>query len=297
MRILNKEYHEFGPWLLEIKAEEDIPPQYMDKVDQILSAEYAFKVPVLLVRREIRPGALMYNQVVMLRNDEIVALEYKNGTVHETKMAYSDILYVVHGGELLMSYLHFVGAGADLKLKYNSVSTEVTQIVMERVRSTVCSRKTPVQVAPLKLDGELEALKQNQIYKYFCIKEEPKHDHEILGYQPFMHLTEKLPVRLPYFFEKFYMYKLNDTLFMRNASELIVVNRDRTIQKERDVNYAFAHTFVPFSSIEGVDMIEDKSFEAIGRIQLSLQNGCTLTFAVDRNFDWTFLKALSGKSA
>ncbi len=297
MPIIDKEYHEFGPWLLEIKVKEDIPPQYMNEADQILSAEYAFKVPVLLVRRDIRPGALMYNQVFMLHQDELVALEYTNGTVHTRKIKYSDIHYIVHGGELLMSYIHFSGGGSELKLKYNSVSTEVTQAVMERVRRAVLSSKMPAHIKKPETNKALETLKQNQIYKYFCIKEEPKYAPEILGYQPFMHLTEKLPVRLPYFFEKFYMYKLNDTLFMRNSEELIVVNRDRTIQRERDVNYAFAHTFIPFASIESVDMTADETFEAIGQVRFSLRDGSSVAFAVDKDFDWTFLKKFVGSGA
>ncbi len=297
MHIKDKEYHEFGPWLLEIKAPEDIPPQYIEETDQILSASYAFKVPVLLVRREIRPGALMYNQVVMLFKDHIAMLEYDEGALRTREMKFSEMEYTIHGGELLSSYMKFSGVGDSMKITYNSVSNDVTEHVMDHIRRAVLSFKDlrgraeesqndgPHNDQDLELDGSLSELKDSQIYKYFCIKEVPKTPLEIIAYQPFVNLTEHLPIRLPYFLEKFYMYKLNDTLFMTSPNELIIANRDRTIQKSGDVNYAFAHTFIPLAGIQSVHMVADDKFEALGIIEIELEGLTNVRISVENSFD------------
>ncbi len=292
MHIKDKEYHEFGPWLLEIKSAEDIPPQYVDYADQILQADYSIKVPVLLVRREIRPGALMYNQVVMLYSDRIEILEFVDGSISKREMPYSSIKYIIHGGELLSSYIHFEGGNTAMRIRYNSVSNDVTMRIMQQTRNAICTDQKKIDTSFLKKHLELEHLKDSQIYKYFCIKEELKSNIHILGYQPFMDLTENLPIRLPRFLEKFYMYKLNDTLFMTNGIELIVANRDRSIQKSADVNYAFAHIFIPISTIQDVEMKDDEKFDTIGVTQMTLADRCNVKFHLERNFDMSFMEKI-----
>ena len=52
MDRLEKEYREFGPWILEIKSADDVPDLFINYYTFSSSVECALKIPIPLDRRK-----------------------------------------------------------------------------------------------------------------------------------------------------------------------------------------------------------------------------------------------------
>ncbi len=255
---LDREYHMFGPWLLRINDVIDIPKQYRSFSTHILSAEYTFKVPIHAIRRNLSPGMLMYEKIVMLFEDRLEVYTHNSNKIEHEIFRFIDIDHLIHSGELLRSEIVIIGNDKRLEITYNSVSQDISQYTVSYIRKKINEKlKAVTYNNTVSCD-----LKDQQIYQYFARKENTNMEISILGYQTFQSLHSPLPIRLPYAIEKFYLKKLNDTMLLTNGKELIIIDRRKTVQPIKDVNYAFSHTFVPIEKIVNFEThtIENQSY-------------------------------------
>lgn len=281
----DREYHFYGPWLLEIKEELDIPQQYLEHESEISQAIFAFKVPIQAVRRNLKPGQLMYHQVVLIEQDHLKFFTF-DGTIKTVLINYKDIIYLTHSGELLQSGITFVTKNEAIKLEYNAVSPEITTYILNYVRDKI----TQQSLNTMKQNDHLQ-FHNYQIYEYFRKKEKPKKKPLIVAYQQFKQLGSPLPFSLPFYIEKYISKKLNDVMILYNGAEVIILDRLKRIQNYQDINYAYSHTFIPYHNINGFKYDSTTKIPGIKGLKLHIKN-TKISLYVEENFSDTELKRI-----
>ncbi len=131
MDRLEKEYREFGPWILEIQSADDIPDLFMDSYEFSSSVECALKIPIALDRRKAEKGMNFYRSIVSFNIDEIIILENSEDSITEVKVPYSSIKAVKNMVDLLEAELTIFTENKNHSIKYNSVSEEMMKNVIE----------------------------------------------------------------------------------------------------------------------------------------------------------------------
>ncbi|HEY5715752.1 MAG TPA: hypothetical protein VIS54_05005, partial [Psychromonas sp.] len=184
MDKIDHEYDHFGPWLLQVKSSDDIPHQYFEYQDLILAANYCFKVPVKEDRRNLHPGVLLYNKVVVINNDRILELSVINDQISTVELRFQDVQYMVHRGDLLNCEIRLVTDQNSLSIQYNLVSMDLAGTVMHLLRECVCPRGD----IPSNPEIANQKYSDRQIYSYYLITEKEQGLLEILDYQPCVEL-------------------------------------------------------------------------------------------------------------
>lgn len=265
MESIEHEYDHFGPWLLPIKSEADIPHQYFEHLDMINAAKFCFKIPIKEERRKLRPGMLLYNKVIVIEQQRIVELSVIDHQVTIQTIDFKDVLYITHRGDLLNCEISLTTKNNCMRIRYNLVSMDFASIVMRLLRDSInSSPEVAADVAtPTQPHSEL------QIFTYFCITENEVNKPKILNYQPSLDLGFLKSNKL---FQSLNKYCLLDSMYMTNGVEFIIASRGQDIIQEHDTNYKFGHTFIPLKNIRKMFHEPDDSFKELQKITVAVGN-------------------------
>ena len=142
-----REYDRFGPWVLEISADDPVPPLFAPHCGLADEPILQVKVPRQIARRDAQPGTDLYDYLVTLYGDEMVVLERDGKGVRERTITYVDIKQLTVQEDLLRGRLHLGLPEAPLTLPFNTVSSEVITrvagIIRERYRPSTEERVAP----------------------------------------------------------------------------------------------------------------------------------------------------------
>jgi len=279
MESIEHEYDHFGPWLLQVKSEADIPHQYFEHLDMINAAKYCFKIPVKEERRKLRPGMLLYNKLIVIEHERIVELSVIDHQVAIHAINFKDVQYITHRGDLLNCEISLTTTNNCMRIRYNLVSMDFASVVMRLFRDSInLSPEVEADVAtPTQPHSEL------QIFTYFCITENEVNKPKILNYQPSLDLGFLKSNKL---FQSLNKYCLLDSMYMTNGVEFIIASRGQDIIQEHDTNYKFGHTFIPLKNIQEIFHEADDTFNELQRVTIELgyqqvQFSVAKTFLID----------------
>jgi hypothetical protein len=282
MYDLQKEYDQFGPWLVEIKSAQDIPPQFEDQSGLLDDALFAFKTPVHQERRNLKPGMLLYSQIVIIQNEFIIHLSIKGEKIHANKMWFKDVLLLTHGGDLLDNYIGLQSNQGEMIIRYNLVSQDIASRAIQVLRHHIATREK----APFTAETANDALKDSDLYSYFSGTEHCIDPIVILAGQKEMKLTEKKRSGLLDLQYSFTEYHLLDSMVMCDGVDLIIANRGKSIIDVKDANYKFGHTFIRLNAIQDVRIEPNLNFPELNNVVFKIDL-CEFTLAVDKHFTLT----------
>ena len=279
MYDLKKEYDQFGPWLVEIRSEQDIPPQFSEQQHFFDDAVYSFKIPVHQERRNMKPGMLLYPEVVIIQNDFILHLKIDGERIQAEKMWYTDVLFLTHGGDLLDNYIGLQSIQGEMVIKYNLVSQDVASHVIKLLREMVSPRKH----YPVSNELNDHSLLDKVTYSFYCGTEKPIDPLHILAYQSELSLTERKRSSLMDLYHNFVQYKLLRSMIMTDGVDLIIANQGKHIIDIKDANYKFGHTFIRLGLIESIALEPHPNFPELNVLIIKVAL-CEFTLAVDKQF-------------
>ncbi len=265
MQSINNEYDHFGPWLLQVKSEQDIPHQYFGNIEMILGAKYCFKIPVKEERRKLVAGMLLYNKLIIIEEQQIIELSVINHQISVNQLAFKDVRYITHRGDLLNCEINLSTASKNLQIRYNLVSIDFASSIMSLLRDSV----SPLSTLPKTTIPNKQKYSELQIYSYFCITENETSKLDILEYQPSLELGLLKSTNL---FQSLNKYRLLDCMLMTNNLELIIVNRGQDVIQEHDTNYKFGHTFIPLKYINAISQKTDEQFNELKQLVIELDD-------------------------
>ena len=117
MDRLEKEYREFGPWILEIKTEDDVPDLFKNHYSFNDSVESAIKIPIPLDRRQAKKGMDFYKSIVSFNKDEVIILENTENGITNEHFSYSRIKAVKKMIDLLEAVLKIYTDNKEHRIK------------------------------------------------------------------------------------------------------------------------------------------------------------------------------------
>ena len=246
MNKLEQEYHSFGSWLIEITTEDEIPLQFIDLKQTILDAEYSFKVPRKIERRKAHPGMRLYDAVVSLLADKIILQQIHNKDVEVYDIPFNEVTYLVHINELLDSQIIIVTKKREYVIEYNSVSSDISSNFINMIRDKIL---TSVPVLDLETYQEVKTI-DSELYKNLISNEINDSPVKIIEYQPFIKLSKTNPSPAEKLFNTHNKYELQDTVFLANTKELIVVNRKEAVKKIDKADYGYSRTYLDLTKVK-----------------------------------------------
>lgn len=264
MNSAEREYHRFGPWLLEIKAEIDLPRQYNDKKTLILSADFIFKVPVNRDRIQMRPGMLLYDYVVSIFADRVVIFNIVNDCLKESVILFKDIQYIIQGGELLRNYIQVVTNEKSYTINYHSVSHEITSKAMSMIRKGILYSAPKINIQ-LVQDVKLYQL---SLFKYLKSKKVIDETVKIVAYQTAKKVKLKCSEKRAKIINIFKRNKLHEILVVVNDKELIVVSSDIDHKKKETVDYSYRHIFISIEKMIDIKIRGNKIYDGVNDLTI-----------------------------
>lgn len=256
MNADEEEQHRFGPWLIEITSETLIPPQYIEYKRKILAADFAVKVPINKDRKDVRPGMLLYKQVLVFGEKEVTILTAKGSRIDEVTVFLKDIMYVIRGGELLNNYIEFGTDEQNHCIEYYTVSEELTSKILGYIRYEFRKDSRPKK----NLLRHMSSADHSALYKYFLKKEKDSTEIKAIAHQKEMFVTKYSEKFIQQLINRFNKKKMDEVLFMTNGVELIMASGDIKKTSGATVNYSYQHLYINLSCLEGVRTYPDEDY-------------------------------------
>ena len=138
------EYDRFGPWIMEISAEDPPPPLFLPHLTRTETPLLSIKIPRHIDRRAAKAGMNLYDYLVTLYEEDMVILERtgEDGVGTQT-FAYDDIQYVRLTENLLLGNLHLGLRGRVYDLPFNTVGKELMSRVVDLIRERYLDQAAP----------------------------------------------------------------------------------------------------------------------------------------------------------
>lgn len=136
-----REYDAFGPWILEVTSEELMPPRFRSLWSQWSGAEFLYKIPVDRDRRSCRPGDVLYDRIVAVKDGQFGILTLENDQVRTRNVPLGDIVALRSSHILLRGEFEVFLRGKDgAAFVYNTVSRPLVEKLMDHLRSRLPGR-------------------------------------------------------------------------------------------------------------------------------------------------------------
>ena len=276
MDRLEKEYREFGPWILEIKTDEDVPDLFRNSYTFNDSVEAAIKIPIPLDRRQAKKGMDFYKSIVSFNKNELVILEKTEKGISSEVFSYDRIKAVKNMIDLLEAVITIYTDTKIHKIKYNSVSEDLMNKILDVLRE-----KYAANTETCRIESEFTGEITDQLFRNLLNISARKDKLTALSFQKNLSVKKVNRSIKDYILFNFNL-ELQSYIFLRTDKEFIAVNRNREIKKKRAVDYSYNYTYIPFSNIKSAEFIPDPQFPDIYILNVSLENNTVLSFTTSK---------------
>ncbi len=269
MDIIKKEYNEFGPWIAMINDSTEVPPQFEHEKDLILKATYAFKIPRPIERRNAKPGMPLYDHVVIFFQDELILLDRtETNTIQKTSILLSEILMIQSLQELLFGELIITTTDRAYSIIYNPVSHEIIEKLVTDIRKRYYDKPKHLDIEALDEHVSIHS----PIFKTILLSELASDQVKLIEYQPFIELIRQKTTAFSFFSDLISKPVLQDSMFLTNGLELIILSRVQEVKSEKDADYGYRKTFIPLDYIQDFSTQTDETMENLLTLNIKLNN-------------------------
>lgn len=278
MNALRKEYDCFGPWLLEINNQEEVPPIFNDDYHYGDDVKFAFKIPVHVERRNTSPGSILYDSVISLNDDKIYIFNLVKTSVSARVIHYREILFIQNIKNLLKGELKIYISGEPIIIHYNTISSTVIDHVIELLRQ----KYTQENIKTYELPHLNEVPTMIPLFENLWNQIERKEQVAILNYQPVIKLSANKKSLLEKTFQWRYRMELQGNVFASNEKELIIISRINCTKYSRRADYSDMHTYIPFNHINDIKIEPNNEFDNLKNISIQVDNH-VVVFKISKN--------------
>jgi hypothetical protein len=285
MDKIKREYDRFGPWDIEIKGEDDVPQQFSDFTETIMNGILSFKVPVNVERRNLKPGMPLYQTVTSLAEDDVIILRRAETEIDRQEIKYRDILYLQYTTDMLFGELIFATAKQRHVLDFNPAEDGPAEKALERIRKKYCDQVPRINLG----DIQEHVVVQSFLYETLLAQEMEKEDLKLVAYQPSIKLKRKLTTKMRYWQIVSGEAGLQDSLYLSNGIELIVMSRVKDVKAEEKADYGYRYTYIPLNNIRSLLLETSETMDRLQELSIVLEDK-RVVFRVDDTFSADNLK-------
>lgn len=285
MDKLKREYDRFGPWDVEIKEEDDIPQQFIDFTETIMNGIFSFKVPVNVERRNLKPGMPLYQTVTSLTEDVVIILRRAGTEIDRQEIKYGDILYLQYTTDMLFGELIFGTSKQRYFLDFNPAQDGPADKALGRIREKYCDQVPRINFSDIQED----VVVQSFLYETLLAQEMEKEELKLVAYQPPIKLERKRTAKLKYWQIVSGEAGLQDSLYLTNGKELIVMSRVKDVKAVGRPDFGYRYTYIPLNNIRSLLLEPNETMEKLQELSIVMED-IRVVFRVENTFPAGVLK-------
>ena len=132
------EYDAFGPWVLPVSEESEVPRVFAAHDIDFLRAQAVLKVPRDVARRDVTPRSHLYDQLLVLTPTELEVLTRRGHRFSVQRVARAEVVAVSSGSTLLDGWLTVWAAdGSMIDVRFNGSSLPTMTTFADRLADWV----------------------------------------------------------------------------------------------------------------------------------------------------------------
>jgi hypothetical protein len=278
------EYDRFGPWAIEVTAEDPAPPLFRPHLTRSEPALLSIKIPRHVERRNARPGMDLYDYLVCLYEDGLVVMQragqQRSGSeVRVETVRYQDVQYVGVSQDLLRGNLHLGLPGRPFDLPYNTVSEGLMWRAVDLVRQRYArpegqaiakpearavqgpDRQTVPDPGRQAIHGPALQVGENVLSFYFdrLLTDERRHspDRRLLAAQVTLPVADGDVHPLRRILFSIASKCLLESMHLTDGRELKIIDRGAAYAYRWQAVYGVRTIFVPLANLRGASWRED----------------------------------------
>lgn len=146
-----REYDLFGPWVDEVRTEDEVPRLYRRHRLDLAAARLVLKVPRDIARRDARPGMDLYDHLVALEPSCLTVLSRSAGAdgYGVRQVAYADVVAIEDVVTLLDARVRVHARdGGVVEMTYNGADRGHPRRLVEQLRVLAIERSGDREAAP-----------------------------------------------------------------------------------------------------------------------------------------------------
>ncbi len=257
-----EEYNAYGPWVVEVKTEADMPPSFRSFYEADKGAKMLLKLPRREERRELRPGMNLYRAVIALRENGLTLREMVDDKVASRDVGWDEIVAIRCRNDLLMGHWTLLlGDGSEIDQRFNRVSSDIMNQATDFVRAHL----TTADALAGEEDPVIE-IPQSEVFFGSVLQEMTRRGPEPVV--PLHFEPPKPPAR-----GRGKASTSTGVLIIRMPGELVIVSRDEAQRDLEGPSYASNDLFLPLNRITAFAMDRPQPGDKMPYPLLSLHLG------------------------
>lgn len=240
-----REYDAFGPWIIEVRTEAEMPKHFRLGYDAHKNARYLIKVPIDVERREARPGMSLYRYVIAIHEEGATMMRLVNEQIVSSRVKWADVVALRRSTNLLLSrWSLLLSDGSDVTIDYNTVSSGIMDTISEFIRER-CAWQIPTVTHPV---SEKAVPIIDHLFKYHLSVAQR------VGPQPVVAVhyeAKNQPCRN----EAGKRRWTTGLMILEGQSELTIVADDPPERRAFQSHYGVSSTFIPYGRISSFSVM------------------------------------------
>jgi hypothetical protein len=268
MKDLKKEYDAFGPWIIKIKNQDEIPALF-DKHIRYNKASDTYKVPRNVTRREARPGDKLYKSIISFDERKLAFLKSTNDLVTQQIIEYRNIESIQNRVDLLNGTLVIESKSEKVQIPYNAVSSDLIIEIVFKLRKNYVKFFDEIDHKIIHKDYTLP---KNYFYKGILSKMKNKEEVYVIDAQETIEIIKQEKKWYDYLLDLYNPMIFQKIMFLTNHKELIIISRKDGIKRKRSADYSHIHTYIPLINIKDISHSESKVYDNLYTLSLQLNS-------------------------
>jgi hypothetical protein len=243
------EYDAFGPWIHEIREEEEIPRLYRDYPIDLTHAALTIKIPRQIERRDATPSMDLYDALLSVGPEKLTVLTRRGRRYDFRDLPYPEIQGITSIVDLLDGHLVLSADDGAVDIRFNASSSEIVDHFVALLRERYLTPQQqgagrPPKIHPPDVERELQLL-----YRRACA-EDRCHTIGVQRRHVVTPLDRSLVSRAV---ARAWPTTLQTSIFALGADELQVLHRGMPFHVGFKPVHATARTLLPLERIAGVE--------------------------------------------
>jgi hypothetical protein len=257
MDAQQREYDRFGPWAVEISAEDPPPPLFLPHLTRAEPALLSVKVPRRIERRNARPGMDLYDWLVCLYDDELVVLQRVGQEVKTRACRLQDVQHVRVSRNLLRGNIRVGLADQPIDLPYSTVADQPMQRLVDLVRERYAARSVQ---APDREEPEVRPDELSFHFERLLMTEREQHrDLRLLALQGTIPLASLAVTRARRYALRASGKRLLESMHLCDGREMKIFDRGQVHAYRWETILGTDTCYIPLANLRSARWHEDPS--------------------------------------
>lgn len=260
------EYDAFGPWIYEVRTQDEIPRVFRGHPIDLSTATMTVKVPRDIERRNANPSMDLYDILLSLGPDSLTVLTRRGRDCDAREVPYRQIQGITEFTDLLDARVTFHTETGVVDVRYNSSSTDTMSHLVQLVRQRYVAGGQGRPAPKGRRQGSSAPDVEDALRAYYRRLAHEEGAGRSLGVQK-RHAVEPLEVSaMSRVMARAWPTTLQGAIVTLGERELQVVNRGRAFATGYKPVQSLARTLMPIERISALEVRPSKVYADVSAL-------------------------------